>query len=348
MHPDLDPVDASSPLRISFVGGGTDFPHYYEEHGGAVLSATIDHRVRVTIRPRVDRQVTVRSLDLGHLVEYHLDDGPEYDGVMDLAKAAIDRVGVAGGIDVAIRSDAPAGSGLGGSSSLVVAVVAALAALGRIPMTADRLARLSYSIEREDLGIPGGSQDQYAAAFGGFNLIEFERAGARVSPIRLAPSTLAELEAKLLLCYTGSVRRNVGIIDRQIALWREGREETRMGLKELQELAYVMRDAVEAGKADELGARLRDAFEAKMRMNPSITEHTRVERMLELARDAGATGGKMCGAGGGGYLLLYCAPSAQPGVRARLTEVGCQFAPFRFHPLGVRATRGRESWAPSI
>ena len=143
MHPDLDQVDASSPLRISFVGGGTDFPHYYEEHGGAVLSATIDHRVRVTIRPRVDRQVTVRSLDLGHLVEYQLDEGPEYDGVMDLAKAAIDRVGVAGGIDVAIRSDAPAGSGLGGSSSLVVAVVAALAALGRIPMTADRLARLS-------------------------------------------------------------------------------------------------------------------------------------------------------------------------------------------------------------
>lgn len=348
MHPDLDPVDASSPLRISFVGGGTDFPHYYEEHGGAVLSATIDHRVRVTISPRVDRQVTVRSLDLGHLVEYHLDEGPEYDGVLDLAKAAIDRVGVAGGIDVAIRSDAPAGSGLGGSSALVVAVVAALAALGRIPMTADRLAQLSYSIEREDLGIPGGSQDQYAAAFGGFNLIEFDRAGVHVSPIRLAPSTLAELEAKLLLCYTGSVRRNVGIIDRQIAMWREGREETRMGLKELQELAYVMRDAVEAGHPDELGARLRDAFEAKMRMNPSITQHTGVERMLELAREAGATGGKMCGAGGGGYLLLYCAPEAQPRVRAGLTELGCQFAPFRFHEAGVRATRGTESWAPTI
>jgi D-glycero-alpha-D-manno-heptose-7-phosphate kinase len=255
---------------------------------------------------------------------------------------------VAGGIDVAIRSDAPAGSGLGGSSSLVVAVVAALAALGRIPMTADRLARLSYSIEREDLGIPGGSQDQYAAAFGGFNLIEFDRAGARVRPVRLAQSTLAELEAKLLLCYTGSVRRNVGIIDRQIAFWREGREETRMGLKELQELAYVMRDAVESGNPDELGARLRDAFEAKMRMNPSITEHTGVERMLELARHAGATGGKMCGAGGGGYLLLYCTPEAQPRVRARLTELGCQFAPFRFHGMGVRATRGSESWAPSI
>jgi D-glycero-alpha-D-manno-heptose-7-phosphate kinase len=348
MHHDLSPVHAVSPLRISFVGGGTDFPHYYDEHGGAVLSATIDHRVRVTIRPRRDRQVTVRSLDLGHLVEYHLDEGPEYDGMMDLAKAAIDRIGVAGGIDVAIRSDAPAGSGLGGSSALVVAVVAGLAALGGLSMTADELARLSYSVERGDLGISGGFQDQYAAAFGGFNLIEFERERVRVTPVRLARGTIAELETNLLLCYTGSVRRNVGIIDRQIALWREGREETRMGLKELHELAYVMREAIEAGDADELGARLRDAFESKMRMNPSITEDTPVEHMLELAREAGATGGKMCGAGGGGYLLLYCRPAAQPRVRARLAELRCQFAPFRFDPHGVHATHGSTVWTPSV
>jgi D-glycero-alpha-D-manno-heptose-7-phosphate kinase len=347
MHRDLSPVHATSPLRISFVGGGTDFPHYFEEHGGAVLSATIDHRVRVTVRPRRDRNVTVRSLDLGHRVEYHLDEGPEYDGVMDLAKAAIDRVGVAGGIDVSIRSDAPAGSGLGGSSSLVVAMVAALAALGRIAMTADALARLSYSIEREDLGISGGSQDQYAAAFGGFNLIEFTRDRVRVTPVAVARSTIAELEATLLLCYTGSVRRNVGIIDRQIAFWREGREETRMGLKELHELAYVMRAAIGAGDVDGLGALLRDAFESKMRMNPSITEHTSVERLLDLAREAGATGGKMCGAGGGGYVLLHCAPAAQARVRRLLSELGCQFAPFRFHPQGVRARHGSDVWAPS-
>ena len=347
MHPDPSPVHATSPLRISFVGGGTDFPHYYEEHGGAVLSATIDHRVRVTVRPRSDRQVTVRSLDLGHLVEYRLDEGPEYDGMMDLAKAAIERIGVAGGVDVAIRSDAPPGSGLGGSSALVVAMVAGLAALGGITMTAHELARLSYSIEREDLGISGGFQDQYAAAFGGFNLIEFARGSARVTPVRLTADTLAALEANLLLCYTGSVRRNVGIIDRQIALWREGREETRMGLKELHELAYVMREAIEAGDADALGARLRDAFESKMRMNPAITEHTGVERMLELARATGATGGKMCGAGGGGYLLLYCPVDAQARVRARLAELGCQFAPFRFHARGVRATHGKEVWVPA-
>src|SRR5712691_3252627 len=173
MHADPTAVHAVAPLRISFVGGGTDFPHYFEEHDGAVLSATIDHSVRVTIVPRTDRQVIVRSLDLGHLVEYHLDDGPVYDGVMDLAKAAIQRVGVPGGIEMEIESEAPAGSGLGGSSALVTAVVAGLAMLRERRFTAHELARLSYSIERTDLGISGGWRAQYAAAFAGFNLFEF-------------------------------------------------------------------------------------------------------------------------------------------------------------------------------
>ena len=347
MHRDLVPVHVTSPLRIGFVGGGTDFPHYYEEHGGAVLSATIDHRVRCAIRPRIDRRVTVRSLDLGHRVEYRLDDGPEYDGMMDLAKAAIERIGVAGGVDVAIRSDAPAGSGLGGSSSLVVAIVAGLAALRGTDMTADELARLAYRIEREDLGISGGFQDQYAAAYGGFNLIEFGRDAVGVTPVRTPDGTRTDLEARLLLCYTGSVRRHLGIVDRQIALWREGREETRMGLKELHELAFVMRDAVEAGELDRLGELLRDAFESKLRMNPSIADGTPVERMLELARDAGATGGKICGAGGGGYLLLYCPPAAQAQVRSRLEALGCQFARFRLRSRGVRARRGDRVWVPA-
>ena len=339
-------IHAVAPLRISFVGGGTDFPHYYEEHGGAVLSATIDHSVRVAIAPRHDRQVIVRSLDLGHLVEYHLDEGPVYDGVMDLAKAAIDRIGVAGGIDMEIRSDAPAGSGLGGSSALVSAVVGGLAALEGRSLSARELAGLSYSIEREDLRISGGWQDQYAAAFGGFNLFEFSGQGVLVSPVRARRETVARLERNLLLCYTGFVRRNVGLIETQIELYREGREDTILGMKQLQELAYAMRDAVESGDADELGASLRDAFRAKRRMNPHIAEHTPIEAMLSLAQAAGATGGKICGAGGGGYLLFYCRPSAQPLVIAELERLGAQFAPFSLSNRGVRATRDGELWVP--
>ena len=223
---------------------------------------------------------------------------------MDLAKAAIERIGVPGGIDVAIESDAPAGSGLGGSSALVVGVVAAVAALRSVPLTADELARMAHAIEREDLGIAGGWQDQYAAAFGGFNLIEFTPSEMFVTPVATDPALLERLRERLLQCYTGHVRRNVGLIDTQIRLHAEGREETLLGMKHLHEMAYAMRDAVIEDRLDDLGAMLRDAFENKKLMNPHIAEHTPIEAMLSAARDAGAIGGKICGAGGGGYLLV--------------------------------------------
>ncbi len=341
-------VHAAAPLRISLVGGGTDFPHWYTEHGGAVLSATIDHFVRVSIEPRQDRQVRVRSLDLGHLVEYHLDQGPEFDGVMDLAKAAIERVGVQAGVDVDIASEAPPGSGLGGSSALVVAVVAALAAVRELPLSAEELARIAHAIEREDLGIAGGWQDQYAAAFGGLNLIEFSADRVLVTPVAAEPGSVRRLHERLLLCYTGSVRRNVGLIDTQIRLHAEGREETLLGMKNLQEMAFAMRDAIVAGELDALGAMLGEAYENKKRMNPQITEHTPIETMLQAARGAGATGGKICGAGGGGYLLVYCSPERRPAVRAALEDLGGQLAPFSFHPEGVRARVGERIWSPVV
>jgi len=347
MEPDRAPIDAVAPLRISFVGGGTDLPHWYEEHGGAVLSATIDHSVRVRLVPRDDREIRVRSLDLGHMVAYHLDRGPAYDGIMDLPKAAILRMGITTGVDLQIESDAPPGSGLGGSSALVTAVVAALAMLTDRRLTAHEVARLSHRIEREDLRISGGWQDQYAAAFGGFNFLEFSRRDVAVSPVRASPQTLAALARQLLLCYTGSVRRNVGLIDRQIHLHREGREETILGMKRLQEMAFAMRQAVERGDLDVLGSLLDEAFVAKKQMNPFIAEHTPIEEMLAAARSAGATGGKICGAGGGGYLLLAAPPSAHEAIRVALARSGGQFAAFTFSSDGVRARRGRHVWAPS-
>jgi D-glycero-alpha-D-manno-heptose-7-phosphate kinase len=344
---DPAPVRVVAPLRISFVGGGTDFPFWFEEHGGAVLSTTIDHSVRVTITPRTDRQIRVRSLDLGLVARYHLDEGPEYDGVMDLAKAAIERIGVGGGIDMDIDSEAPAGSGLGGSSALVTAVVAGLAMLEERALSAHELAALSHAVEREDLGIAGGWQDQYAAAFGGFNLLEFGRDGVGVTPVRAGEAALAQLRANLLLCYSGRVRRDVGIIDEQIELFRNGREDTLLGLKQLREMAYAMRDALESGDADRVGAMLRDAFEAKKRMNPRIAEHTPIEAMLDAAHEAGASGGKICGAGGGGYLMLYCRPERQAAVRRAVEALGARFTPFAMWPDGVRARRGDDVWAPT-
>jgi D-glycero-alpha-D-manno-heptose-7-phosphate kinase len=341
-------VRSTAPLRISFVGGGTDFPHYYERHGGAVLSATIDRHAYVTVTPRDDREVRMRSLDLGHLVEYHLDEGPTFDGVMDLAKAAILRMGVERGLEMEIRSDAPPGSGLGGSSALVTAVVGALAALLDAALTAEEVARLSYAIEREDLGIAGGWQDQYAAAFGGFNLIEFSETGVSVAPLRCAGEELERLRAHLLLCYTGAVRTDLGLIDTQIRLYHEGREETLVGMKHLHEMAYEMRDALEAGDLDALGALLHQAYENKKRMNPHIADGTPIEALFEVAREAGAAGGKICGAGGGGYLLLACSPERQPQVRTALEAHGGAFADFAFSPLGVQARVAERVWRPTV
>ena len=340
-------VRATAPLRISFVGGGTDFPHYYERHGGAVVSATIDHCVHVDVTPHAEPRVSIRSLDLGHLVEYGLETGPVYDGLMDLAKAAIERLGAPGGIDVDVASDAPPGSGLGGSSALVTACVGALAALHEHPMSAFDVARIAYRVEREDLGIAGGWQDQYAAAFGGLNLLEFSGDGVSVTPLSLDDDALAELRAHLLLCYTGHVRTNLGLIDTQIRMYEQGREETIVGMKQLHEMAYEMRDAIEAVDVRSLGGLLREAYESKRRMNPRIAEGTPIERLLHVAHEAGASGGKICGAGGGGYLLLACEPARQPEVRRALEGHGAQVADFAFRAHGVEAGIGERVWRPA-
>lgn len=340
-------VIARAPLRISFVGGGTDFPHWFGEHGGAVLSATIDHYAEVTMQPRDDDRIQIRSLDFGHLVAYDVEAEPVYDGAMDLPKAALARVGVRHGVDLDIRSDAPPGSGLGGSSALVTAVVAALLALERRRMTADELARTCYEIERRDLGIAGGWQDQFATAFGGLNLLEFFAEGARVTPVRAEPAVLSELRSNLLLCYTGRVRTDVGLIDTQVRLHAEGREETIQGMKQLQSLAYEMRDVLEHGDVASIGPLLGEAYENKKRMNPQIADGTPIEQLFAAARDAGASGAKICGAGGGGYLLLACDPARQREVRAALEALGGRFVPFAFEPAGVRAHVSARPWEPA-
>jgi D-glycero-alpha-D-manno-heptose-7-phosphate kinase len=157
---------------------------------------------------------------------------------------------------------------------------------------------------------------------------------------------MERLASGLLLCYTGHVRRNVGLIDRQIALHRDGREETLLGMKRLHEMAYAMRDVVERADLPGLGALLHEAFLAKKQMNPHIAEETPIEAMLAAARGAGAYGGKVCGAGGGGYLLLAAPPERHAAIRTELERLDAQFAPFGFTQAGVRARCGDDTWAP--
>jgi D-glycero-alpha-D-manno-heptose-7-phosphate kinase len=334
-----DIIRAKSPLRISFTGGGTDVPAWYEQHPGAVLSSTINRYAYVTLYPRPDRQVRIRSLDMGYSVDYHLDAGPAYDGALDLAKVAIKRLGVEQGMDIDIRSDAPAGSGLGGSSALTSAVLAALAEFRGVKLSREQLAEMNYLVERIDLKIAGGKQDQYATSYGGFNCIKFCKELVAVEPVEVKDAIVNDLEAHIMMCYTGSVRAHDNLVARQVEMLQQGRTTTIDGMKRLYDMVFEMRDALAAGDLDRFGFLLHESYVNKKRMNPHVTEDTPIDEIYETARHAGALGGKLLGAGGGGYLALYCPTDKQHEVRAALEPLGASFTDFAFDKHGVQVWR---------
>jgi D-glycero-alpha-D-manno-heptose-7-phosphate kinase len=334
-------IRTRSPMRISFVGGGTDLPHWYEEHGGAVLSSTINRYAHVSLYPREDREVHIHSVALGYNVQYHLDSGPVFDGVLDLAKAAIKRLNVTQGMELDIRSDAPPGSGLGGSSSLTTAIISAVALYSGRALSKYELAELNHAVERVDLNVAGGKQDQYATTFGGFNLIEFFKDRVVVNPLRIDPDILNDLEAHFLLCYTGRARSNLGLIDNQVRFYNEGRQDTIAGMKRLHEMVFEMKEALLKGNLTQLGLMLNEAYVNKKRMNPDVSSGTSADSLYEMALQNGALGGKLLGAGGGGYLLLYCEIDKQPGLRKALEGIGGQLVDFAFEPNGVATWRSR-------
>ena len=313
-------------------------PSYYMEHGGAVLVSTINRYTFATLAPRTDREVRIQSLDFDLAVKYHVDDTPSYDGVLDLAKAAVRRICSQhnhSGLDLYLQSDAPAGSGLGGSASLTVAVMGALADFAAVRLDSYEMAELAYAIERFDLRISGGKQDQYACVFGGFNLIEFSRDGVLVNPLRIPPQVLNDLEYHLMLCYTGKTRLSAGLIDRQEQHYREGRTETIDGLHSLHTLSYAMKDALLRGRLGEFAELLDAAWASKVKVNPEMTD-SHIDEMYETARRNGAVGGKLLGAGGGGYLLLFCEGDKKRRVREKLEALAGQFTDFSFVDEGVQ------------
>jgi D-glycero-alpha-D-manno-heptose-7-phosphate kinase len=328
-------------LRISFAGGGTDFPHWFENRPGAVLCTTVSQYARVTLYPREDKEVRIRSVDLGYAVNYNIDESPIYDGMLDLAKAAIQRLGCTRGLDLDIHCDAPPGSGLGGSSALVSSVIGAVAAYQNRVLDLYELAELNYKVEREDLSIPGGVQDQYGTTFGGLNLIEFTAKGVLVNPLRLNESVLADLEAHLMMCFIGKVRTSGGLIAKQIQYAKEHRPKTLEGMDRIYSLVHDMKSALLRANLNEFGELLHEGFVNKKRMNPDITEGTRTDELYEIAREKGAIGGKLMGAGGGGYLLLYCQTHQQHEVRKALERAGGVVSNFAFDPRGLHVWHTR-------
>ena len=332
---------AKAPLRISFAGGGTDVSPYADERGGLVLNATVDKYAYASLRVTEDHSITIRSLDYQTIAKFDLDQPLVYDGQLDLVKAAIRRLnGMAAqpagdGFELYLHTDAPPGSGLGSSSALVVAIIGVFVQWLHLPLTNYEIASLAYQIERLDLGIKGGRQDQYAAAFGGFNLIEFYGDRVIVNPLRIPDDLLNELQYSLMLFYTGGTRLSARIIDRQTEGFVQGETGVVAAMDEVKRLATETKNALLQGRLEDFGALLHQSWENKKKMATSIS-NARIDQMYEEARRLGAFGGKISGAGGGGYMFLYCPFETQPAITEQLEALGALRVGFAFEKNGLQ------------
>jgi D-glycero-alpha-D-manno-heptose-7-phosphate kinase len=335
---------SKAPLRISFAGGGTDVSPYPEEKGGAVLNATIDKFAYATLSASGTKEgsTLVHSLDYNLTANYERSDDLTYNGELDLVKATLKLLRPPNGpdskqesLELSLHSDAPPGTGLGSSSTMTVALVGAFQHYLKEPWTLYEVAELAYRIEREELGMKGGRQDQYAATFGGFNFMEFNGRTTIVNPLRIAPDVLNELAYRLLLCYTGTSHFSNDIIQRQQASYSEKRPGTVDALDATKRLAIDMKNTLLRGNIDEMGRLLDEGWQLKKRFTEGIS-NPQVDQLYERARAAGALGGKLTGAGGGGYILLFCDSQRRANVAKAVYDAGGRVFDFSLEPGGLR------------
>lgn len=350
-------VRARAPLRLSFAGGGTDVAPFPEREGGLVLNATIDRFAYGALTEREDDRITIESLDLGTVLEFSDRHEVQLDGQLDLVKAAVRRLGgqrrsggrpdgrrrtdrLDRGFDLVLQTAAPPGSGLGSSSALVVCLIGLLNEFYDRGLDSYGIAELAVTIERQELGLRGGLQDQYASAFGGFNFMEFEAGRRVVNPLRVKESVLDELESNLILCFTGATRAGAHVIEDQTRRYEQSEEATVAGMRTQKQLAIEMKDALLRGELALFGELLDRAWRAKRAMSPRIPNGF-IDELYETAREAGALGGKVTGAGGGGYMVFYCRYDRKHHVAADLRAAGAEIDDFAFEHRGLRA------WRPS-
>ncbi len=338
-------VRSKAPLRLGLAGGGTDVSPYSEIYGGAVLNATIDMSTYTTLEVLDRPLIILEALERGEIYEYPLASHLDIDGKLDMHKGVYNRImkdfngGIALPVKITTHSDAPAGSGLGTSSSLAVSIIAAFQELLSIPIGEYEVAHLAYEIERIDLRMEGGKQDQYAAAFGGFNFIEFFNGDkVIVNPLRIKKKFINELQYNLLLYYTGTSRLSAEIIRNQVKNVTNGDNKSIEAMHKVKEQAVMMKEALLKGEIDRIGEILDYGWQYKKEMAGCITNSV-IDSVYESAMKHGAIGCKVTGAGGGGFMMIYCNGLKRYDIYKGLEQFGGRFVEFHFSEQGVETWR---------
>jgi len=326
-----------SPVRISFGGGGTDLPAYYEQFGGAVLSVAINKYFYTILRTRNDGRIQVISSDLRVFETWEdISSKPIRDSELEIPLAVLKEVACNVSIDLFLASEIPPGTGLGSSASVCVNILKTLTSYVQKPLSKYDLAEQAFHIARDFLGKHVGKQDEYATAFGGLNHMSFQPDGSTlVEPVVLDPLVMQELQSNLMLFFTGSAHHSWTILRDQENSTRAQTVSTLEALHEVKVLASLMRSALEGGELQRFGELLHDGWQAKRRVSSKIST-PRIDQLYEIARSNGAVGGKITGAGGGGFLLLYCEKDRQASVREALSAEGVHEMAFDFDTQGTQ------------
>lgn len=338
-------VRARAPLRIGLGGGGTDVEPFASERRGAVLNFTIDRHASVSLEPDSEPGIRLISLDYDLTVACRLEDDFIYHGQLDLVQHVVDYYRTnhgltdriardGGGLRVLIRNDAPPGSGLGSSSAIVVALIAALNRYVGIRQGPEKMARTAFHLERGVAGILGGWQDQYAAAYGGVNFLQFGAHGPFNSKLQVQEDTLHELEYSLVFAYVGGMHNSSDLLKRQTDNYRRKDQKSVGAMEIVRDLAYDMREALLQGRLADLGEKLHEAWTYKRLMAEGISTPY-IDSVYAAARKAGALGGKLSGAGGGGFMFFFCDSSHKHPVEEALAEAGATLAKIHLDPNGV-------------
>lgn len=329
-----------APLRIGLAGGGTDVSPYSDEFGGAILNATISHYAHASLEPISENKIILTANDRNEAQSFDSKSDLPLNGTMDLLKGVYNRVKKdfeipTKGLRISTFVDAPAGSGLGTSSTLVVAVLGAFVEMFKLPLGEYDIAQYAYMIERKDLKLVGGKQDQYAATFGGVNFMEFYADDkVIVNPLRIKNEYLNELENNLVLYFTSKSRESAKIIEEQQKNVKEGNERSIEAMHLLKDQAKMMKEALLKGKVSEMGEILDYGYVQKGKIAKNISTPL-IEEIYAGAKSAGATGGKISGAGGGGFMIFYCPLNTRYQVIEKLNTFGGEVKPFRFTKHGL-------------